>query len=55
MLALKQANYSGGTGAMNVDRYKKDLDTLLNKGEELHNAIQYECLPQELSVPPENR
>ena len=32
---------------MNVDRYKKDLDTLLNKGEKLHNAIQYECLPQE--------
>ena len=32
---------------MNVDRYKKDLDPLLEKGEGLHNAIQHECSPQE--------
>ena len=32
---------------MNVDRYKKDLDTMLDKGAELHNAIQHECSPQD--------
>ena len=32
---------------MNVDRYKKDLDTLINKGAKLHSAIQHECAPQE--------
>ena len=32
---------------MNVDRYKKDLDALLEKGAQLHNAIQHECSPQE--------
>ena len=34
---------------MNVDRYKKDLDTLLNKGAQLHNAIQYDCSPQDFA------
>ena len=33
---------------MNADRYKKDLDTLLQKGTQLQNAIQYECFPREL-------
>ena len=32
---------------MNVDRYEKDLDTLLNKGAKLYGAIQHECSPQE--------
>ena len=32
---------------MNVDRYKKDLDALIGKGEQLRNAIQHECHPQE--------
>lgn len=31
---------------MNVDRYRKDLDALLDKGAQLHNAIQHECSPQ---------
>ena len=33
---------------MNVDRYTKDLDTLLKMGTQLHNAIQRECFPQEM-------
>ena len=32
---------------MNVNRYEKDLDTLLNKGAKLHDAIQHECSPRE--------
>ena len=32
---------------MNVDRYTKDLDALRQKGTQLHNALQHECLPQE--------
>ena len=32
---------------MNVDRYEKDLDSLLSKGAKLHSAIQHECSPQE--------
>ena len=34
---------------MNVDRYKKDLDALLDKGERLHMAIRHECSPQEFA------
>ena len=34
---------------MNLDGYKKDLDDLIHKGEELYNAIQYECFPQEFA------
>jgi len=29
----------------NLDKYKSDLESLINKGYELHLAIQYECLP----------
>ena len=32
---------------MNIDRYKKDLDALIKKGETLYNAMQYECFPNE--------
>ena len=32
---------------MNVDRYKKDLNALIKKGDLLLFAIQYECYPQE--------
>ena len=31
----------------NIEKYKGDLDNLINKGELLHNAIQYECYPKE--------
>ena len=31
---------------MNIDRYKKDLDALIAKGDQLSNSIQYECIPQ---------
>jgi len=31
----------------NLDRYKKDLDSLLAKGDQLHLAMQRECLPEE--------
>jgi hypothetical protein len=31
----------------NLDRYKKDLDALLVKGNKLHLAIQKECYPEE--------
>ena len=34
---------------MNVDRYKKDLDALLDKGERLHGAIQRVVLRAGLS------
>ena len=34
---------------MNVDRYKKDLDALIVKGAQLHNAIQYDCFPKEVA------
>ena len=34
---------------MNVDRYKKDLETLLNKGEQLRKAMRHECYPQEFA------
>ena len=33
---------------MNVDRYKKDLDALIVKGDQLHNAINYDCFPEEV-------
>ena len=32
---------------MNIGHYKKDLDTLLSKGEQLYIAMQYECSPRE--------
>jgi hypothetical protein len=31
----------------NLDRYKKDLETLLAKGDKLHLAMQAECFPEE--------
>lgn len=33
--------------ASNLERYKKDLDALVAKGEQLHLAMQAECLPIE--------
>ena len=35
---------------MNIDRYKEDLDALLLTGEQLLNAIQYECSPSEFEA-----
>lgn len=32
----------------NLDRYKKDLDALLTKGNDLHLAMQTECFPEEV-------
>ena len=32
----------------NIDSYKKDLDSLLAKGEQLHIAMQRECFPKEI-------
>jgi hypothetical protein len=31
----------------NLDRYKKDLESLINRGDRLYNAIQLECFPEE--------
>lgn len=31
----------------NLERYKKDLETLISKGQQLHIAIQRECFPKE--------
>lgn len=31
----------------NLDRYKKDLDSLLARAEQLHLAMQRECFPNE--------
>ena len=39
----------------NLDRYKKDLDSLNAKGEQLHLAMQRECLPDEFERAVENR
>ena len=33
---------------MNVSRYQKDLDDLLNRGAQLLNAIQYACAPTQV-------
>jgi hypothetical protein len=32
----------------NLDRYKKDLDSLLTGGDELHLAMQAECFPEQI-------
>ena len=40
---------------MNIDRFEKDLDALIEKGKSLHNAIQYECFPKEFENEVENR
>ncbi len=34
----------------NLDRYKKDLESLIDKGKELQNAIQAECYPAEFKA-----
>jgi hypothetical protein len=34
----------------NLDRYKKDLDSLIAKGDDLHLAIQAECYPKEVEA-----
>lgn len=33
----------------NLDRYKNDLDTLVQRGERLHLAIQAECFPEKFA------
>ncbi len=32
----------------NLDRYKKDLDSLVAKGEKLYLAMQWECSPEQV-------
>ena len=32
---------------MKIDQYKRDLETLIDRGDQLHNAIQYECRPDQ--------
>ena len=34
---------------MNLDRFERDLDSLIKKGELLNAAIQHECFPQEFA------
>ena len=34
---------------VNIDRYKKDLDALIDKGGQLHYAMRHECSPQEFA------
>lgn len=34
----------------NLDKYKKDLDTLIDNGVDLLNAMQYECQPDEFET-----
>ena len=36
----------GELGSVNLDRYKRDLDALIDKGERLFLAIQHECDPE---------
>jgi hypothetical protein len=33
---------------LNLEKYKKDLNELIVRGELLHNAIQFECFPSEV-------
>ena len=40
---------------MNVDRYKKDLDTLIVKGDQLHHAMRHECDYQDWELAIEER
>lgn len=35
---------------MNIDRYKKDLDALIELGDQLRNAIFYDCSPEEFTL-----
>lgn len=35
---------------MNIDRYKKDLDALIAKGDKLDIAMHYECTPQKITA-----
>ncbi len=34
----------------NLERYRKDLDALIDKGDSLANAIQFECYPKEFKA-----
>jgi hypothetical protein len=34
----------------NLERYMKDLDSLIKKGDILHNAMQAECFPEEVQA-----
>ncbi len=34
----------------NLDRYKRDLEALITRGEQLHLAIQAECLPDQFQA-----
>ena len=34
---------------VNVDRYTKDLDALLRRGQRLNYAMLHECAPQEFA------
>jgi hypothetical protein len=46
MAAIFDGN--GANMLPNLDSYKKDLDSLLFKGEQLHLAMQQECFPKEM-------
>lgn len=35
---------------INIDRYKKDLDSLMAQGKLLQNAIQFECYPEDFGA-----
>lgn len=39
----------------NLDRYKEDLDKLIDKGELLEYALQLKCFPEEINKQVENR
>ena len=47
ILTSESSRALGGVGAVNTSRYEKDLDNLVNKGEYLHLAMQYECEREE--------
>jgi hypothetical protein len=36
--------------ASNLDRYKADLDALIARGDQLENAVQKKCLPEEFNA-----
>ena len=47
ILTSESSRALGGVRAVNTSRYEKDLDNLVNKGEHLHLAMQYECKREE--------
>ncbi len=47
LAAAETLDHDGARMVSNLDRHKKDLDSLITQGQQLFCAIQRECLPKE--------